>query len=255
MKETQRVAEGLRKVSWWNIGAWPGRIGRHEFATLLLVLAVAAGLWGFVELAGEVAEGSTATLDQTILLLLRNPSDPADPLGPRWLEQFAGDVTALGSVSVLVLLTLAVVVFLYLQRKTHAAALVLTAIGGGALLSTLLKLGFGRPRPDLVPHVVEVHTLSFPSGHAMLAAVTYLTLGALLARTQPQARVKAYVLLLAVLLTLLVGLSRVYLGVHWPTDVLAGWMIGAAWAMFCWLAARWLQRRGKVERDFNGNRN
>jgi undecaprenyl-diphosphatase len=115
------------------------------------------------------------------------------------------------------------------------------------LLSTLLKLGFERPRPDLVPHAVVVYTASFPSGHAMLSAVTWLTLGALLMRVEPRRRVKAYVLALAVLTTLLVGASRIYLGVHWPTDVLAGWCIGAAWALMCWLAALWLQRRGRVE--------
>lgn len=228
------------------------RLGRHELGTLLLVLVVAAATWGFVELADEVMEGETATLDQTLLLALRNPADPSDPLGPAWLEELARDLTALGGTGVLALVTLTVVGFLLLQRKTHAALLLAVAVGGGMILSTLLKLGFERPRPDLVPHAVHVYTYSFPSGHAMLAAVTYLTLGALLARVQPQLRIKAYLLLVAVLLTVLVGISRVYLGVHWPTDVLAGWTVGAAWAVLCWLIARWLQRRGKVERDING---
>ncbi len=136
---------------------------------------------------------------------------------------------------------------LALSRRRAGAVLVLVAIGGGTALSTLFKLGFERPRPDLVPHAVEVYTASFPSGHAMLSAVTWLTLGALLMRVEPRRRVKAYVLAMAVLTTLLVGASRIYLGVHWPTDVLAGWCIGAAWALICWLAALWLQRRGRVE--------
>lgn len=228
------------------------RLGRHELGTLLLVLAVAAATWGFVELADEVAEGETATFDQTLLLALRNPTDPSDPLGPAWLEELARDLTALGGTGMLALVTLAVVGFLLLQRKTHAALLLAAAVGGGMILGTLLKLGFERPRPDLVSHAVQVHTYSFPSGHAMLSAVTYLTLGALLARVQPRLRIKAYLLLIAVLLTVLVGASRVYLGVHWPTDVLAGWTVGAAWAVLCWLIARGLQRRGKVERDING---
>lgn len=236
--------------SWWL--DLLNRLGRHELGTLLLVLAVAAATWGFVELADEVAEGETATLDQTLLLALRNAADPSDPLGPAWLEELARDMTALGGTGVLALITLAVVGFLLLQRKTHAAVLLAAAVGGGMILSTLLKLGFERPRPDLVPHAVHVYTYSFPSGHAMLAAVTYLTLGALLARVQPQLRIKAYLLVLAVLLTVLVGTSRVYLGVHWPTDVLAGWTVGAAWAVFCWLIVRWLQRRGQVEQDTNG---
>ncbi len=228
------------------------RLGRHELGTLLMVLAVAAGVWGFVELAGEVLEGETTALDQRLFLALRNPTDPSEPLGPKWLVEVARDLTALGSIGVLVLLTLAVEGFLLLQRKVRAALLVLVAIAGGQILSTLLKLGFERPRPAAIFHDVWVSTYSFPSGHAMLAAVTYLTLGALLARVQPQLRIKAYLLLVAVLLTVLVGVTRVYLGVHWPTDVLAGWTVGAAWAVFCWLIARWLQRRGKVERDTNG---
>jgi undecaprenyl-diphosphatase len=143
--------------------------------------------------------------------------------------------------------TLAVIGFLLIDGKRHAALLVLVSIGGGTLLSSGLKGLFDRPRPDLVPHGVEVYTMSFPSGHATLSAVTYLTLGALLARVQPRRRVKAYLLSVAVLLAVLIGASRVYLGVHWPTDVLAGWCVGAAWAMLCWTVATWLQRRGEVE--------
>jgi undecaprenyl-diphosphatase len=134
-----------------------------------------------------------------------------------------------------------------LDRKAHAALFVVAAVGGGMLLSTLLKMGFDRPRPDLVPHGALVYTASFPSGHATLSAVVYLTLGALLARVQPRFVLKFYLLGLAIVLTVTVGVSRVYLGVHWPTDVLAGWALGAAWALFCWAAALWLQRRGQVE--------
>ena len=83
----------------------------------------------------------------------------------------------------------------------------------------------------------------------MLAAVVYLTLGALLARVQPRRWLKAYVLGLAVVLTILIGLSRVYLGVHWPTDVLAGWTAGAAWGLMVWCVALWLQQRGQIEPD------
>jgi undecaprenyl-diphosphatase len=128
-----------------------------------------------------------------------------------------------------------------------AALLVFMSVAGGMLLSTILKLGFNRERPALVPHVVEVYTTSFPSSHAMLSATTYLTLGALLMRVQRRWQEKAYVLGLAVLITLLVGASRVYLGVHWPTDVLGGWCVGAGWALLCWLVAVELQRRGESE--------
>ena len=159
----------------------------------------------------------------------------------------AREVTALGSTPVLTGVTLAAAGYLALVGLRSSALLVLAAVGGGTALSSLLKLGFQRPRPELVPHTIQVYTASFPSGHAMLSAVTYLTLGALLMRVQSRWTVKAYVLALAVLTTLLVGASRVYLGVHWPTDVLAGWCIGAAWALICWLVALYLERGGPVE--------
>ena len=215
---------------------------------MLATLALAAAaIWAFAELADDVLEGETHVFDEWVLLALRSATDASDPLGPRWLEELMRDITALGSTGVLTFITLAVAGFLALDRKSHAALFVLVAVGGGMLLSTALKLGFDRPRPDLVPHGSIVYTASFPSGHSMLAAVVYLTLGALLARVQPRLVLKLYLLGLAILLTMAVGASRVYLGVHWPTDVLAGWAVGAAWALFCWAAALWLQRRGQVE--------
>ena len=224
-------------------------LGRHELAILITLVLIAGGIWGFVELADEVVAGETDAFDRTILLALRNPADRSDPLGPNWVEELGRDFTALGGVGVLTFLTLAVSGFLILQGKRHASLLVLVSVTGGLLLSTLLKLAFDRPRPDLVPHEAYVYTSSFPSGHSMMSAAAYLTLGALLARVQPRRAAKAYLLILAGLLTLGIGISRIYLGVHWPTDVLAGWALGATWALFCWLAARWLQRRGQVEQD------
>jgi len=221
--------------------------GRHELGVLVLLLAVAAGIWGFVELADEVMEGETGSADQRILLAMRNPADRADPLGPAWVEEIGRDLSALGGTAFLTILTLTVSGYLLLDRKRRAALFAPTAIVGGVLLSLVLKQGFDRPRPDLVPHGAHVYTTSFPSGHSMMSAVTYLTLGALLARVQARPVMKAYVLVLAVLLTTAVGISRVYVGVHWPTDVLAGWTAGATWALVCWLAARALQRQEKVE--------
>jgi undecaprenyl-diphosphatase len=227
-------------------GAWRRRPTTPlEFAVLLGLLLAAAALLGFVALAGEVLEGDTHAFDRAMMLALRNPADLGDPIGPRWLEEVARDVTSLGGNAILIAVTLAVIGFLVLLRRSSAALLVAVSVGGGTALSSLLKLGFQRPRPDLVPHAVEVYTASFPSGHAMLSAVVYLTLGALLMRVQPLWRVKLYVLALAVLATLLVGMSRVYLGVHWPTDVLAGWCVGAGWALLCWLGALWLQGSGR----------
>ncbi len=118
---------------------------------------------------------------------------------------------------------------------------------GGVLISNLLKFGFDRPRPD-IEHATRVFTASFPSGHATLSAVTFLTLGALLTRVNSGHAAKLYFLMSAVFLTIIVGLSRVYLGVHYPSDVLAGWCVGSAWAVLCWTTALWLQRRRAVER-------
>ena len=117
------------------------------------------------------------------------------------------------------------------------------------LLSTLLKMGFDRPRPDLVPHGAVVYTASFPSGHSMMSAVVYLTLAVMLARVRPQWRVKIYVLGVAVLVTMLVGFSRVYLGVHWPSDVLAGWSVGAAHPFDVTLTSAVPHRSGTRSRD------
>ena len=222
-------------------------LARTEMRALAAVLAAAAGLLAFAKLAGEVLEGDTASFDRDVLLALRDPADISDPIGPRWLEEAARDVTALGSHVIVTYVTLAVVGFLVLSGRRAAALFVGLSVGGGALLSAGLKIGFARPRPDLVPHAVEVYTASFPSGHAMLSAVAYLTLGALLMRVAPLGRTKFYVLAVAVFTTLAVGFSRVYLGVHWPTDVLAGWCVGAGWALLCWIVLNWLQRRGAVE--------
>ncbi|MFG6157692.1 phosphatase PAP2 family protein [Halomonas sp. 1390] len=222
------------------------RLARYELGALLCILVLSGGIWGFIELADDVSEGDTQSLDETLLLSLRNPVDHTDPLGPGWVEELGRDFTALGGVGVLVLVVLVALGYLLLARRYRAALLAAVAVPGGILLSTIMKAGFDRPRPDLVPHDSIVYTASFPSGHAMMSAVTYLTLAALLIRVQPELKLKAYILGVALLLTLLVGISRVYLGVHWPTDVLAGWTAGAAWAALCWLAMRWMQRREQV---------
>lgn len=220
---------------------------RIELPVLAALGLGAAAVWAFIELADEVLEGTVDGIDRWLLLALRDPADPREPLGPGWFHEMARDFTALGSTAVLGLVTAAAAGFLLLDRKRHAALAVLAAVLGGQLISTLLKMGFDRPRPDLVPHGALVYTASFPSGHSMMAAVTYLTLGALLASVHASWRVKLYFLGIAVAITLLVGVSRVYLGVHWPSDVAGGWTVGAAWAALCWLAMRRLQRQGAVE--------
>jgi len=227
----------LRFFSW---------LGSHELRVLLAFAAVACCSWLFSFIASEVIHGDTQAFDRSLLLAMRRPGDHA-LLGPPSLQDAARDVTALGGVTALTLLTGLTAAFLLLDGKKRMALFVAGSVASGLVVSTLLKDAFQRPRPDLVPQVGYVSTASFPSGHSMLSAITYLTLGALLARSQKKRRHKAFFLLTAALLSFLVGVSRVYLGVHWPTDVLAGWTAGGCWAILCWLAARWLQIHQTIE--------
>ncbi|HEX5997939.1 MAG TPA: phosphatase PAP2 family protein [Hyphomicrobiaceae bacterium] len=230
------------------------RIGQMERRTLSAVVLAASLLLAFAGLVNTVSNGGAPAFDERLIVALRAPGNLADPIGPKWLEEMMRDFTAMGSTGVLTLMVLAIVGFLAMTGKTHAALFVSVSVGGGVLLSQAMKWATARPRPDLVPHGAEVFSASFPSGHSMMAAVVYLTLGALLARTQADRRVKAYVLTVAVLLTVLVGISRVYLGVHWPTDVLAGWALGGGWALLCLLAMGWLQPRGRANDEPAGGR-
>ncbi|XSG81807.1 MAG: phosphatase PAP2 family protein [Methyloligella sp. ZOD6] len=219
-----------------------------EAVPLLLVAIIAAGVWVFIEIADEVIEGESRAVDAWLMLSLRNPADAADPLGPAWLAETARDVTAFGSTFALIFISSMVFFWLLMTKRPHAAIVLAVALIGGTILNNGLKYLFDRPRPDLVAHGTEVFTLSFPSSHAMLSATVYLTLGVMVMRFSPELRLKIYALSVALLLAVLVGVSRVYLGVHWPTDVIAGWAVGAAWASACWLVVLWLQRRGEVEK-------
>ncbi|CEJ14332.1 phosphatidylglycerophosphatase B [bacterium YEK0313] len=223
---------------------WPAvraRVGR-ELGLVLALAVVAGGVLGFLALADLVVGGETAAFDAQVLMAFRQAGDAAVPLGAPWLPTVMRDITALGGTAVLSLIVLFTVVYLVLVRRPAAAAFVATAVLSGAGLSQVLKAFFDRARPDLVPNAPVELSASFPSGHSMVAAVTYLTLGVLLARIETDRRVRVFFPLVAVVLTVLVGVSRVYIGVHWPTDVLGGWLIGAAWAMACWGVVLWLQR-------------
>jgi undecaprenyl-diphosphatase len=220
---------------------------RSDGAMLIAFLLLALLALVFLGLASEIAEGEPFAFDRAILEALRTPGDPGLPIGPAWLRYMMTDMTALGGVTGLTLVTTAVAGFLLVARKYATAGFVVAAVIGGAILAATLKAVFERARPDVVPHLVEVFDASFPSGHAANSAVVFLTLGALLARTQKSPGVRIYLIAVAMLLTLMVGASRVYLGVHWPSDVVAGWCIGAAWATLCWIAARSLQLHHQIE--------
>jgi undecaprenyl-diphosphatase len=221
----------------------------REPILLALIIVIAGGVWMFVELADEVGEGDAHQMDEWLVLALRDSEDKSNPIGPRWLEEVMRDFTALGGYAVLTPLTCSVAIYLWIRDRGRVALLVLIAVVGGILLSTILKTYFDRPRPDLVPHGSHVLTKSFPSGHAMMAATTYLTLGAIMAEAEKRRAVRVFFLAIGVGLTVVVGISRVYLGVHWPTDVLAGWVAGAAWALCCWTLARAFDRGRQADRE------
>ncbi len=212
----------------------------------LLVLGLLG--WMFVALSDEVQEGETHRLDEWVLLALRDPANPERIAGPPALGIAAVDLTALGSPTILTLLVAIVTGVLLLTGRYRPAIAVLVSTIGGAAVTLGLKVLFNRPRPEIVPHLTEVASPSYPSGHALLSAVVFLTLGVLGARFTSHRRLRVYFIVIAFLLTLLVGASRVYLGVHYPSDVLAGWCAGVAWALTVGLVVWGLQRRGKMDR-------
>jgi len=233
------TASRVKRGRWWT-RPWLElrKLERQELHWLAVGLGACLFLLIFLSLAGEVTEGDTLAFDTKILQTLRSPTDPSKPIGPEWMESTLLDLTALGGSPVLLLVVFAVVGFLVLQARYRTALFVWVASLSGELLNLALKQAFNRPRPAIVPHLRVVFSTSFPSGHAMESAIVYLTLGALLMRFADSRLTKLYCLGVAMLLTVLVGISRVYLGVHYPTDVIGGWLIGFMWASICWLAAQ-----------------
>ncbi len=217
--------------------------GLNEIKLLLIVLAVLAGILIFISIADEVVEGETQHFDNYILKSLREPGDVSQPAFPGWVTSAMEDITSLGSGTVIVLFTLIVTGYLLLQKKYFWLGLVIIATIGGALLVFGLKELIGRTRPTAVTHLLEEKSLSFPSGHSMMSAIVYLTQATLLSKIEKSRRAKIYIISIALLLTLLIGISRVYIGVHYPTDVLAGWVAGISWALLCWYGASLLERK------------
>lgn len=216
--------------------------GREPIA-LLAVLLVVLGTWGFIALADEVGEGDTGEFDRWAIIQLRTPGDLSRPIGPTWLHEAGRDVTGLGGVTVLCLVIAAAAGFLAINRSYRMMGFLLLSTGTGIGISLAMKHWFDRPRPDVVEHLARVYTSSFPSGHSMMSAVVYLTLGVLIAPVLQHVKLRCYVIGSALLLTFLIGISRIYMGVHYPTDVLAGWTAGLVWALLCWLAGRAIAKR------------
>jgi undecaprenyl-diphosphatase len=229
-----------------NWGLRAADVWRRRGPRLMLVVAAAAIIFCvglFITLADDVFEDDTIGFDRAMLLWFRQGQDPHIPVGPAWFREAALDTTALGSPFILGLIALASLGFLYFEGQKRVALFAVGSLAGGALMSLLLKQFFQRPRPEVVPHLREVVSTSFPSGHAMGAAVVFLTLAVIFVKAFRSRRAKAFCLGLGVFLALIVGASRVYVGVHYPTDVAGGWLAGTAWALATWAVSQFLPTR------------
>ncbi len=240
----KKAAAGLRAV-WTHLASRD----RDELRLLLGAFALVGIILALMALVGNVLEGDTQQFDERLLKSLRKADAPAEPLGPRWLKLAAFDITALGGPTVLGLTVVGVTGYLLLHGLYRNALFVLTASVGGWIINDVLKVLFARPRPSIVPHLREVSSLSFPSGHALTSAVVFLTLGTLLMRVAKKPLAKWYCIAVAMGATALVGASRVYLGVHYPSDVVAGWLIGLSWALICWMVERAVERRYGLKKE------
>ena len=203
----------------------------------------------FLKLSSEVMEGETLAFDRQIVSAFRKADNPSVPIGPPWITSTLLDLTALGGPTVISLIVIAIVGFLLLQGRYRTSVFIVLTAASGEVLNFAMKGIFFRPRPTIVPHLREAFSSSFPSGHAMQSAIIYLTLGAVLMRVAERRLTKIYIWTVAAGLTFLVGLSRVYLGVHYPTDVLAGWIVGLFWASACWLVAQHYEVRAGLKQE------
>lgn len=222
---------------------------RLTAAAITGFIAVSSGLWAFLTIAGEMREGETRGLDERLLLMLRTPGDPNNPVGPRWVEEAMRDITALGGFTVLTLVAIVGAIALARAQRWRSALILAGVSLGAELTSDLLKLVYARPRPDLTAQGSYVYTHSFPSGHSTVSTAIYFTLAALLAGAVARPASRALILMSTALLVFAIGVSRIYLGVHWPTDVVAGWVVGSLWAVAGWRLLRFAGEHDLASQD------
>jgi undecaprenyl-diphosphatase len=225
-----------------RFNSWRDRFRAIQPLVRLNLFILVAAVVVFAGIADQVADGDHHEFEERIMASLRT-GEPVRAAGPAWLTHVARDMTALGSITVLTTLTLLVIGFLALTRRFGAAIFLACAAGGGQALNASLKAFYGRERPDPAYRWLEIDSPSFPSGHATASAVIYLVLAVLLARLVEKSSERMYIIGSALLLSFMVGLTRIYLGVHYPTDVIAGWAVGIAWAQLCWFVAHAIGRR------------
>jgi undecaprenyl-diphosphatase len=218
-------------------------LGRRGWLPIVALLLATLGLWGFLNIADEVQDQDAQPFDEQVLQIIGGRYDTASGF---WRE--AGrDITALGGSTVITLVISGTVIFLLLGSRWKTSLFVIASVVGGLLISLWLKEIYDRPRPELFKHKSYTHTPSFPSGHSTNSAVAYLTIAILLAKLVDRPLLKGYIFFVGLLVPVLVGLSRLYLGVHWPTDVAAGWLLGLSWGLVVWGTATFLQRRNMIE--------
>jgi undecaprenyl-diphosphatase len=211
-------------------------IDRLEVQALATIVAAGGVIFAFFGIADEVGENATATFDRTLLLLFRNRANPAEPLGAPYFVEAMRYVTALEGFTFLTLFVVIGAACLLFFRQRRKAIVFPETIGLTEISGEILKIIYNRPRPDIVQYGIYVYSNSFPSGYYTLSAALLFTMAAILSSLDKRRSFKAFIFTLALLLTVAIGVSRVYLGVHWPTDVLAGWTLGAGWALLARLA-------------------
>jgi undecaprenyl-diphosphatase len=214
---------------------WP-RLKALEARTLTAIMLIAAGLLAFLRLGDAVRAGRTLDVDRRIILALRDPANPGQPRGSFWTRDILHDLTALGGVAVLTLTVIVAVIFLWVNGRRRHASVLLGTVLAATFVGQLIKGAYNRPRPDLVAHGDYFSQSSFPSGHSEIATVVWMTLALIIASLERPRVGKATAFIVCSFISLTAGATRVYFGVHWPSDVLGGWIIGAGWALIAWIA-------------------
>lgn len=214
---------------------WKGALKNADLRLLLELAIIGALVVTFLKIAHEVNEG-TESFDHAILLGLRDT--PSDPIGGPGVEAAIMHLSGLGSGAVTTLVAVIAVAFLCLAGRWRFAGLVVACAVGTLLVMMMLKGIYDRPRPTIVTAIDPPGDESFPSGHSMISSALYPTLAVLIARALPTRRLRVFTVACGVFMAGMIGISRLYLGVHYPTDVLAGWTVGCTWALICGVVAR-----------------
>jgi undecaprenyl-diphosphatase len=211
------------------------RLRALEARTLIAIMLIAAGLLAFLRLGDAVRAGRTLDLDRRIILALRDPANPGQPRGSFWTRNILHDLTALGGVGVLTLTVLVATIFLWVNGRRRHAAVLLGTVTAATVIGEMIKSAYHRPRPDLVAYGDYFSESSFPSGHSNIATVVWMTLALIVASLERTRIGKATAFVAGGFISLTAGASRVYFAVHWPSDVVGGWILGSGWALMAWL--------------------